>query len=107
MSMLLHVSGNIANLKHAESDMPKKEWVTKLVDSMFLLERSGNDKYMQRASCQLRSCNMGFNRSHRERANLKAAIEVGIGVSENKESKTQRAESGRVAGSVETGTCHA
>ena len=45
-----------------------------------------------------------LNYSHREHANLKAAIVVGkLECLRIKEPKTRRAESGRVAGSVETG----
>ena len=45
---------NTKSLTHA-----KKEWVTKLVDSMFLEKCSGNDKYMQHHVSFVHG-NMGF-----------------------------------------------
>ena len=85
----------------------KKEWVTKLVDSMFLLERGkGVSEKINRCSIMSASFMATWvsNCSHRERANLKAAIVVGKSECLRiKEPKTRRAQSGRVAGSVETG----
>ena len=85
----------------------KKEWVTKLVDSMFLLERGKGVPEMIN-TCSIMSASFMAtwvsSCSHRERANLKAAIVVGKSECLRiKEPKTRRAQSGRVAGSVETG----
>ena len=82
----------------------KKEWVTKLVDSMFLLERGkGVPEKINRCSIMSASFMATWvsNCSHRERANLKAAIVVGK--PEWPRIKEPKTESGRVAGSVETG----
>ena len=83
---------NMQSLTHA-----KKEWVTKLVDSMFLLERGkGVPEKINRCSIMSASFMATWvsNCSHRERANLKAAIVVGK--SECLRIKEPKTESGRV-----------